>query len=592
MIPDSVLNQIQERTDIVELVAAHVTLRRAGRSFKACCPFHHEKTPSFIVNPDRQTFHCFGCNVGGNVFGFLMKIERKDFREVVEQLADRCGVEIPKDKPVDTEAARRTAVFAKANQIAADFFRKTLLESREAEDARAYLKKRGIDAATAEEFNLGFAPDAWDALLKVLRPEVQDALLERTGLFLPKKGGGHYDRFRNRVMFPIVDMKGACVAFGGRVMDDSTPKYLNSPETEAYVKGRHLYGLFQGRKAIRDEDVAIVVEGYMDLIACHQAGAQNVVASCGTALTTEQARLIRRSTNNVVMLYDADKAGEAATLRGLEIFLEEGMDVKIVRLPEGHDPDSYVREQGAGRFRSELSAAKTLFEYKLSVLKQKYGANGLEGKVKIANEMVTLFAKVKNEILRSAWLRELSKDLSLSEEALAAEMRKAPREGHAGWPQAPKADAAYLPAGRLEAPIVEKQVVGILLELPALVATAREELRVDDFKHPLMRKIASEVFAAEAPMSAARLITFYKEDPDAARAISLACAEADILADKKKAFADCVAVLKRSRIKNRLTSLRSEIAEAERAGDKGRLNRLMRDFNELNKGMRQIDEKK
>jgi DNA primase len=314
---------------------------------------------------------------------------------------------------------------------------------------------------------------------------------------------------------------------------------------------------------------------------------QNVVASCGTALTTEQARLIRRSTNNVIMLYDADKAGEAATLRGLEIFLEEGMDVKIVRLPEGHDPDSYVRQSGAGRFRSELAEAKTLFEYKLTLLKTKNDVTTLEGKVKVANEMVALFQKVKNEILRSAWLRELSKELSLPEEALAAEMKKGPRES---GPRAPEAKAE--PETPLEVPLIEKQILGVLLELPALVATAREELRAEDFKHMLVRKIVTHVFEAAEPVTAARLITFYQEEPDAARAISLACAEADILADKKKAFADCVLVMKRSRFKSRLTSLRLEMAEAEKAGDRGRLDRLMRDFNELNRGMRQIDEKK
>jgi DNA primase len=388
-------------------------------------------------------------------------------------------------------------------------------------------------------------------------------------------------------MFPILDSKGMCVAFGGRVMDDSTPKYLNSSETEAYVKGRHLYGMFQGRKAIREADQAIVVEGYMDLIACHQAGVQNVAASCGTALTTEQARLIRRSTNNVVMLYDADKAGEAATLRGLEIFLEEGMDVKIVRLPEGHDPDSYVRQFGAGRFRSELAEAKTLFEYKLSLLKSRHDTATLEGKVKVANEMVALFQKVKNEILCSAWIRELSKDLSLPEEALVAEMRKGPREAGPRAPE-PKADPTVL----LEVPLIEKQIVGVLLELPVLATTAREELRSEDFKHPLMRKIAMRLLETSELVTAARLITFYQEEPDAARVISLACAEADILADKKKAFADCIAVMKRSRFKNRLTGIRLEMAEAERVGDRSRLDRLMRDFNELNRGMRQIDEKK
>ncbi|MBI2095309.1 MAG: DNA primase [Candidatus Omnitrophica bacterium] len=395
MIPDAVLSQIQERLDIVEVVSDFVPLRRAGRNFKANCPFHEERTPSFVVNPDKQIFHCFGCGVGGNVFSFLMKFEKKDFREVVEALAEKTGVEIPKDRTENPAAQKRTAQALEANRLALEFYHECLLTKAEAQTARRYLESRGIRRETIEHFKIGYAPESWDALYRALKDRASEETLEKNGLVLPKKGGGFYDRFRGRVIFPILDAKGICVAFGGRVLDQSLPKYLNSPESEIYSKGRNLYGLFQARKSVRENDGAVVVEGYMDLIACHQAGVTGVVASLGTALTEEQARLIRRHTSNVTILYDADKAGEMATLRGLEIFLEQALEVKVVRLPEGHDPDSYLQERGGEALKAELAGAKSLFEFRLSLAKAKHDAGALEGRVKIANEMALLLGKVR-----------------------------------------------------------------------------------------------------------------------------------------------------------------------------------------------------
>ncbi|HTL69673.1 MAG TPA: DNA primase [Candidatus Eisenbacteria bacterium] len=589
MIPDATLNQIQERLDIVEVVSGYLPLRRAGRSFKACCPFHGEKTPSFHVNPDKQIFHCFGCGAGGNIFGFVMKMEKKDFREAVEMLAERAGIEIPDDRPSrDTEAAKRAELLAKANHAAADFYHRVLTAGREAEKAREYLRRRGILDKTIEDFRVGFAPEAWDSLLQGLKAKIGEAALEKAGLLLTRKDGGYYDRFRNRVIFPILDAKGVCVAFGGRVMDDSVPKYLNSPETDLYVKGRHLYGLYQARKAIRESDLAIVVEGYMDLIACHQAGVENVVASLGTALTADQVRLIKRNTRNVIMLYDADKAGEAATLRGLELFLEEGMEVRVVRLSPGHDPDSFIKDRGAARFREELAAAKTLFEYKLALLKERHPAGTVEGKVKIANEMVALFAKVPNEILRSAWTKELAKELSLSEEALFAEMRKGADRG--ARPAAPK----EAPAPK-DVPPVEKMLLALLLDSPDFADGARQELSPEDFRHPAARRLAKGLLESREFTPAAALINVYKDDAEAVEVITLALAEADKIegpADKRRSFADCLLRVKRSRLGVEREGLRSRILEAEREGDKNRIRQLMGDLEELNKRDKQINEKK
>ncbi|HXV19174.1 MAG TPA: DNA primase [Candidatus Omnitrophota bacterium] len=589
MIPEAVLNQIQDRVDIVEVISAYVQLKRAGRNFKACCPFHPEKTPSFMVNPDKQIYHCFGCGVGGNVFSFLMKEEKKDFREVVEMLAERVGVELPKTK-ADFKESERGQQLLKASEFAADFFQTVLLKSPEAAEARGYLTRRGLTQATIEKFKIGFAPSGWDKLYNAAQGKtgLSDAALERTGLVIAKKEGGYYDRFRSRIMFPITDPKGLCVAFGGRVMDDSQPKYLNSPESEIYSKGRQLYGLFQGRKAIREADAVMVVEGYMDLVACHQAGFENVVASCGTALTPDQARLIKRHTRNVIMLYDADKAGESATLRGLETFLEEEIEVKIVRLPAGHDPDSFIKEFGADKFRASLAAAKDLFRYRLDLLKDQHNSEMLEGRVKIANEMVLLFSKVTNAILRSVWMKELASELSLSEEALLAEVQKANRRVPAGQAR------SVAPAVSVETVRqAERMLLGLFFEPGDFVDRAREEIRPDDFENPKARQIAKKILDGEgrAP-SAAQLVSFYEQDPESAQIVTLACAEMDSVVDKEKTFNDCVLWFKQSRIKNRREGLRAEIQAAQMAGDMNRVSKLLYDFNELTKGIQKNNEKK
>ncbi len=588
MIPDAVLNQIQDRVDIVELVSKYVPLKKAGRNFKGNCPFHHEKTPSFMVSPDKQIFHCFGCGAGGNVFSFLMKTEKQDFREAVETLADSVGIEIPKDKTLSTEQLERSALFLKANQLALDFYHDVLLKRKEAAKAKGYLEKRGILEKTIDEFKLGYALESWDELIRAVKGKVPEAVLEKVGLILSKKDGGFYDRFRHRIIFPILDAKGACLGFGGRVLDDSLPKYLNSPESEIYSKGRHLYGLFQARKAVRDTDQVIVVEGYMDLIACHQAGVQNVVASLGTALTNEQVRLIKRHTKNVFILYDADKAGEMATLRGLELFLEEGLEVKIVRLSTGHDPDAFIQQFGVEKFRQELGKAKTLFDFRLTLLKTQFDAKSLEGKVKIANEMVLLLAKVPNEILRNAWLKELARELSLSEEALLSEMKK-------GGSRFRNIPAAAVSAPRAESVLnsAEKFLIGLLLENPDWVAGVTEEVRLEDFQNEKARQILSRIFSREsAALSAAQFINLYKDDPEGARIVATACAESDTVVDKQKTLSDCLSWMKRLKAVQERENLTAEIAVAQRLGDKNRINQLLVNFNELNKGIRRINEKK
>ncbi len=588
MIPESTLDQIQERVDIAEVIGAHVPLRRVGKNFKANCPFHLEKTPSFMVNPDKQIFHCFGCGVGGNVFTFLMKYEKKDFREVVEMLAERAGIEIPKDRVMDAEKESRRAQLLKAHHLASEYYQKILWNDASAARAREYLSSRGLTEETIKEFQIGFSADAWEALAPALKNGVTEKELEAAGLIMPGKEGTHYDRFRKRIMFPILDSKGVCVAFGARVLDDSLPKYLNSPETEIYSKGRQLYGLYQARTAIRTENFVIVVEGYMDVIGCHQAGVRNTVASLGTALTSEQARLMKRHTPNVIILYDADAAGEMATLRGLEIFLEEGMEVRIVRLADGYDPDSYILKFGIGAFREALGSAKSLFDYKLALLKTKYVPKTMEGRVKIANEMVTLFSKVKNEILRAAWTQELAKEIGLSEAAVKAEVSKAKNLDR---PSAvSEKSSARLTLGDIRP--AEKILLGLLLERPAFLGRAKEVLTKEDFQHPALRRIVEKIFSSlEETMSVSGWMNVFQEDAEAAQILALAAAEAERVPLKDKAFEDCVLWIERSRNETRREQLRSQIVDAQREGDQNRIHQLLNDFSELNRGMKKTYEK-
>lgn len=591
MIPEAILDQIQDRVDIVDVIGSRLTLQRAGRNFKAVCPFHGEKTPSFVVNPEKQIFRCFGCGAGGNVFTFLMKFDKKDFREAVEALAAQVGIEIPDDRPLDPKLKEKISLFAKAHELAADYYHRSLTGRPDAAAARAYLEKRAVSRQAIADFRIGFAPDAWDALQTALRGAVDERTLERAGLVLPRKdGSGFYDRFRNRIMFPILDAKGVPVAFGGRVMDDSTPKYLNSPETEMYVKGRHLYGLYQGRQAIRERNSAVVVEGYLDVVACHSAGFKHAVASLGTALTREQARLIRRHTPNVVLLYDADRAGESATLRGLETFLEEDMDVRIARLPEGHDPDSYIRDEGPEAFARQLEAAKNLFEYKLALLKTQYDPKTLEGKIKIAGDFVSLFAKTKNEIARSAWMRALADDLDLSEDALAAQLHKTRKPAPAAKPAVAVKAAPGLSFGP-----IERLVIGLMLGSPERVERAEKEMAVEDLESGAARRVLAELtdrWRTGRSLGASHVLNAFENDEEASRLVSEASTESDALVERDQAFADCIKRLREMRLKKRRDELGRALGRADVARDEQKRNGILKELDELNRGLKTIHEKK
>jgi DNA primase len=358
---DDKIEEVRARADIVEVIGAHVRLRRSGRNFMGLCPFHQEKTPSFSVNPERGFFHCFGCGAGGTVFNFIMRMDGLTFPEAVRTLADRYGVDLPeRDEPGGPTRSERDAML-QANQVAADFYAHVLWRRPEGEGARAYLRSRGISDETARAFLLGFAPAQPAALAKALEKRGLREAGVKAGL-VKKDSSGAFDMFRARLMFPIRDVQGRVLAFGGRVLDDRLPKYINSPESPLYSKTRTLYGLYEARQAIAAKDRAVLVEGYIDVIMLWQAGFKESVAGCGTALTVEQLRVLARYTKNVLACFDGDAAGRKASLRALEIFLQAGMLGRGIFIPAGFDPDTFIREQGAAEFERLIGSAELLVE--------------------------------------------------------------------------------------------------------------------------------------------------------------------------------------------------------------------------------------
>lgn len=418
------IEEVKAGNEITSVIGEYVSLRKRGGSFLGLCPFHTEKTPSFNVNQEKQFFYCFGCGAGGDVINFIMRMENLTFPEALNWLAERAGITPPaRETPAEQRAQKEKEWLFRLHRLAALYYRKVLTETPAGKKVCAYLAGRGITSATAEEFLLGYAPDSWTGLVDLLQKKnlpLQAA--EKSGLIL-RGEKGYYDRFRDRLIFPITTPQGRVAAFGGRVLGDGVPKYLNSPETPLFSKGRYLYGLFQAKDAIRKEGRAVVVEGYMDVIQAHQAGIKNVVASLGTALTREQAKALKRYTDQAIIAYDADLAGQAATMRGLDILKQNGLQVQVVTLPPGEDPDSLLRKEGPGAFRQLLEASKDLFTFKLDYILEKTEPKTPEKKAQVVKAVLPLLAGEENMVVREEYIRRVAARLAVSEEAVYSEWR-------------------------------------------------------------------------------------------------------------------------------------------------------------------------
>ena len=465
-IPKHFIDDLITRTDIVEVINARVPLKKAGREYKACCPFHEEKTPSFTVSPDKQFYHCFGCGAHGTAIGFLMDFEHLDFVESVESLAGSLGIEVPREASPTPQ--KREPDLYETTERAANFYREQLKGN---DDAISYLKNRGLTGKIAAEFSIGFALESWDALSEKLGKTPEDSKrLLATGLASRRSDGSLYDRFRNRIIFPIRDARGRVIGFGGRVIGDDEPKYLNSPETPLFHKGRELYGLFEARKNLRDIERLIVVEGYMDVVGLANKGIRNVVATLGTATTTEHIRRLFRVTEEIVFCFDGDRAGRAAAWRALETALpemREGRDVRFLFVPEGQDPDSLVREQGAAAFEARLPGAMPLSDFLLNHLEEEIDLSSLEGRARLAERAKPLLRKIPTGVYQQLLTERLANKVKMATQTLDALLDD----------QTPNARPARLqkkPPISIGRGNLIRQAIALLLRRPALA------IRVDD----------------------------------------------------------------------------------------------------------------
>jgi DNA primase len=500
IIPKNLLEDIRSRCDVVDVIGSYLQLKRAGNTFRALCPFHKEKTPSFHVNPQRQIFHCFGCGKGGDVFKFVMEYENVDFGAAARILAQRAGVHLEfaeSGRERHPDGIEKDALL-RVHEDVAQLYQRCLLDEKHGAAARKYLAGRELTLENAQDFLIGYAPDRWDTLLLwAEKKNVPLKLLEAAGLILAKDGGGYYDRFRNRLMFSIRDELGRVVAFSGRVMnpDEKTAKYVNSPETILFKKGRILFALDRARRAIADEHRAILCEGQIDCIRCHLAGFANVVASQGTALTEDHARLLKRYADEVLIVLDADTAGQNAALRAAEVLLGAGLSIRIAALPKGEDPDTLIRKQGRAGFERVLAGAVGALEFQAGLLRTRGELASEAGRNRSARAMLELIARAPTAVQRDLLLHQAAELLQVSEEALRQDARRVTR--------APVRDTAEPPAQPVVHPLKEVSLLELFMQYPGLVREVSGHLPADLLTDADCRALYRLLLAAPADLNAA-----------------------------------------------------------------------------------------
>ena len=565
-ISERTIEEVREASDVVEVISSYLPLKKIGNNYKCLCPFHSEKTPSFIVNPEKQIFHCFGCQTGGNVFTFVMKMENLTFPESIAFLAEKAGIKVESEKGSEEKKNLRRTLLG-ANNAAADYFHHNLTRTKKVTD---YLAKRGINETSIKKFKLGYAQNSPDALKNSLKKEgfTEDVLFKSGLLRLSEEKDFYYDYFRNRIIFPIFNPRGECLAFGGRVLEDAAmPKYLNSSESFLYHKGKVLYGLSLAKEAINKEKNVIIVEGYFDLIKVSQAGLKNVVAPLGTALTLEHVRLLRRWTENIVLCPDGDAAGGASACRGLELLLEEGLKVKVMVIPEGYDPDSYITEKGMRSFQALLADALDPFDYKMGLLAQKNDINTIEGKLLIAEGLLALIAKLDNRLERAEYLKRLAGKMKLDEDDLKTELRKI----LVGKPRFPKAVVERTTENKNGAIRAQEILICFSLEERETLEKVAGLLSPDDFTGTY-RKIFEKLLHLSQKtgnVTASDLISSLGDELDAGEIISSLLLKREEFSPemKEKMVDDCIRKLKKEKVEKKLEYLKDRIKEGESKGN-------------------------
>ena len=565
-ISENTLSEIAERISIVDVISPYVPLNKSGNNYKGICPFHPDKNPSFFVNPDRNTFHCFGCGVGGDVYSFFMKFHNVPFLDAVRELARRAGVRLdegPERRDPEKEEAFRKAV--SLNRSVCRFYQKNLMENPAGKRARDYLKKRGVSRTMVDKFLLGFAPDAWDGLLQVLSPRKE--MLEQAislGLLLPKKTGrGYYDRFRNRIMFPIFGSTGQVLAFGGRSLDEGGPKYINSPESPLYRKGSVLYGLHLAQPFIREQGAAILVEGYLDLIALHEHGFSHSVAVLGTALTAQQIQVLKRHTRNFILVFDGDAAGKKASFRNLQEFLQQGIPARVVYLPEDEDPDSFLRKKGGESFQAFLDDAPSLLDV---FLKEKTDSLALsdpvEKKVSMLREVIPVIRKIPDRLEQNLRIKTLAETVGIGELFLRDELSKYKEEKRDTKGEQPAGQDRDTPVW----PVEERLVCQVLIQFPSLTPKFLETNVLESFASSTLKEVVrtfGRLFQQDGTLDLSKVLS-EKADPDLSRLVtSLSCREEFTIKEAVVALNDSIRRIQRKSLRARLKVLNRKIQEAE-----------------------------
>ncbi len=570
------VSEVRLHSSILEVVSDYVNLKKTGRNYRGLCPFHSEKTPSFMVNEEKQIFHCFGCGQGGDVFTFLMKIGQFSFPQAVEELAKRYGVKLPSRElsPIQKkELAKRDLLF-QINQAASEYYHDLLVHQKEGEEARRYLSERDIRDGILQEYRLGYSLDRWDGLVRYLQDKKLPLEMARElGLILPKKKEGWYDAFRGRVMFPVFDLYQRVVGFGGRIIKEGEPKYLNSPESAIYHKGEILYGLPVAKRHLPAKDQVLIVEGYFDLLTLHQQGFLQSIATLGTALTTDHIRALKRYTNNFITVFDGDSAGVQATLRSLPLFLEEEVWGEAVLLPKGEDPDGFLRKGNREIFERLVEKRVPLLDFFLEQRMKSGNRKSVEEKVKIAREGLALIRKIPEGIRRNFYLKGLAEKLDFQESLLHEMLGSIPKEAgkesgnlksRSGKEVFPRSEAGET-FSRLE-----EMIVSLMIHHAELIPMISEERVLEDFESPALRQIGvglEDLFRRRGKLDLPEAMGAIGEDLQDKLCEFVFKGSPE--GDPKKMVEDCLRKIREGRFKREKRELLRRIRDAE-AGKGGK----------------------
>ena len=583
---DELIEEIRSSNDIVDVISKYVTLKRSGRNFFGLCPFHKEKSPSFAVSPDKQIFHCFGCGAGGNVIHFISKIEGLDFKDTLELLANRVNIELPTlDNLEDDKTARLKSKVYEINKIAAEFYHENLYKPT-SKTAQEYIKKRKLDNRTLKAFLIGYAGNFNELYLLLKQKGYTEEEMLASSLVKRTENGGYMDSFRKRLMFPIQDVRERVIAFGGRVLDDSKPKYINSPENIVYSKGRNLFGLNVAKK--HDTKKIVIVEGYMDAISLYQRGITNVVASLGTAMTEAQGRLLRRYSEQVILGYDADGAGQAAILRGMEILQNLGCDIRVLQIEGAKDPDEYVLKYGPERFQRCVDNAISLVEFKVKVLLKELNIENTNDKIKFLNEIAKILAKVTNQMEREIYVDKIAKEYKISKEAIYAEVNKLMYKDNQGSKKLEKRVVTMVPKeekGNSVSEAVLKRENLVIYLLINEYSKCYEKIKnlitldyiQDDTNKQILKKMYEEFEKGNSNTS--QLLDWFQDEKIISHITEIMAGDFEIT-DVNKAIDDLISIYEKEKLISRRNEILKKLESVSEAGSE-EVKELEKELNDI-----------